>query len=645
MRFQVISIGLLLIVSTLKAQELTLDAVGDSLFFVYRFEQVTVYGKQFHPSPSMISKVAEPEIQRRGGNSVADVLRSDPGLTVTSGPKGETETRIRGFKARGVLVLVDGRPINPGYYGKADLSMIPKDVIAKIKVIKGPASVAYGANNMGGVINIITKNGFEGKRTSLHTEIGDHQYRKTSLNHSGCLGKWNYWLSGYEHHGNGFKMSQDFSETSLEDGVTRDNAAYHKIGGAVKVGFQSNNKSTYGLSLGYHWAKKDCPWTIYESEGPQYRRFPKWQRFGGALSASWILTSDIEIKSIFFMDGYHDRFQSFQTRAMSKSQMEYDSLLENWTIGGSTDLNLQLGTRHQIQAGFHVRRDLMNKKPDMGEAWFSNSHITGTVYAEDRFRAYETTIVTAGISGHLFGNADAKVSQIHVCPMVSFNQKLPRQIQFRVSFSQAIRFPTMHHLYSSSSGNPGLKSESADKFEIGLMRTCFLPLFSGVSLTMEGAFFHNELDNLIYRASRTYRYENIATARLQGWEARASLQKSNTFGIDAGFASMNGDQSTKELMEEVPKHEGRVSFWGQAPWGTEIRYEYRQYGQRSTYLSSWNLTGYQVHDFLIAQHVGVGLSLQFRLSNFLDGNYQEEFGYPSPGRQVTFGFSWHRHSK
>lgn len=644
MRFRLLFTGILLCSGFLRAQELTWDAVDDSLFLVYRFEQITVYGKQINPSPSMITEVSEQEIQRRGGTSVADVLRSDPGLTITSGSKAETETRIRGFQPNGVLVLVDGRPINPGYYGKADLSMISKDAIAKIKVIKGPASVAYGPNQMGGVINIITRNGFEGSRTSIQTELGNHRYRKISLNQSGIKGKWNYWLSGYEHHSKGFELSQDFQATSIEDGGIRENASYQKFGGALKIGFQPSKKSTYALSMGYHWAKKDCPWSVYEFEEPQYRRFPEWKRFGTAFSGNWNLSPRIQMKSIVFLDGYHDRFQSFKTREMSKDQLEYDSLLENWTIGASTDVTIQSISGHQIQTGFHVRRDLMNKKPDLDEAWFSNSFVTGTVYAEDRYHLTKTTLLTAGLSGHVFWKVETKDYQIHGCPMISLNQRLPKQIQFRISFAQAIQFPTMHQLYSESSGNPDLKPEWADKFEVGLTHTFFLPHFSGVALSMEGVYFYNDLNHLIYRASRTYRFENISTARLQGWEARMSLQKDNTFGVNSGFAKMFGDHSTKELMEEVPEFEGRIDFWCQLSWGTELRYEYRLYGQRSTYTSSWILTGYQAHDFFVSQTIASGLSFQFRLNNLFDENYQEELGYPSPGRQITFGISWHRHS-
>ncbi|MBM3325132.1 MAG: hypothetical protein FJY66_05640, partial [Calditrichaeota bacterium] len=173
---------------------------------IYVLEEVVVYGVSTMSSTSMTTEITAEEIRQRNAVTVADILRSDPGLEVTTGPKAETETKIRGFPARAVLILVDGRPINPGYYGKVDLSMLPLENIAKLQVVKGPASVAYGANTMGGVVNIVTKNGLETPRTTIASEFGDYEFRKLSINHSRRIGRFNYWLSGYENYARGYAL-------------------------------------------------------------------------------------------------------------------------------------------------------------------------------------------------------------------------------------------------------------------------------------------------------------------------------------------------------------------------------------------------------------------------------------------------------
>ncbi len=474
MRISVITLWVFVFALSRAMAQYTLEIQEDTTFLLYRLEEVVVYGNRYVRSPSLITEIPAIEIRARNGGTVADILRRDPGLTVTSGPKAETETRIRGFKASDVLVLVDGRPINPGYYGKADLSMLPKDHIARIKIIKGPGSVAFGSNAMGGVINIITKNGFDAPRFRVDTEFGTHEFRRLSMNHSRRFGKFHTWISGYEHHANGFQLSRNFKTTPLEDGGLRSNSDYHKVGMIGKLGFRPSDRVDYSLSVGYHWAKKGCVPTVSLLEQPRFRKFPKWKRYGAALSGRWQLKPGMELKSILFVDGYHDRLKSYLTGTFSDDQLDYDSVLENWTLGGSAETRAEIGDSHKMQWGVHFRRDLMNKKPDADEPWVSHFHYTGSGFIEDRYSPWKRTTLTLGLGYHVFDTESKDGWTTYWSPMMSLNQALPYQVYVHASWANAIRFPTMHQLYGESSGNEDLKPESADKMEIGLERFLFL---------------------------------------------------------------------------------------------------------------------------------------------------------------------------
>ena len=616
------------------------DIAGDSVITYYQLEEVVVYGIRHAKSPSMISEIDGTEIRASRSITVADVLRSDPGLTVTSGTKAETETRIRGFDARDVLVLVDGRPINPGYYGKADLSMIPKDHIAKIKVVKGPASVAFGANSMGGVINIVTKNGFESTGTFLDTEFGSHRFRKIALNHGGSAGRFYYWISGYEQYADGFSLSGAFEETSLEDGGQRENSRFHKAGATAKLVFRPSSQTLYGLSLGYHWAEKECPWTVYAWDGPQYRKFPKWERYGLSMSGQWAVKQNVDLKSVVFADAYHDRFVSYTAPEMGRDQIAYDSLLENWTVGLSSDMKIRIATKDQLHLGFHFRRDLMNKRPDTDESWYSRYTLSGNIFAEYRLHPFHSTLLTGGL-GLSFFDTQNRMDWTHkTTTLVSLNQKLPFQFDFHASFSNAIRFPTMHHLYSESSGNEALLPEEANKFEIGMARFIHLmPILNG---SLEVVYFSNDLTHMIYRASRTFQYENIESATLKGWEIRTDMQFFSNVTMRLSYANVNTDQTSDELMEEIPEHQWGFRFLLDTGFGLELNYEYRYHGQRMTYYESVVLNRYHIHHVSLSQRIWRKIILTLRCSNLFDEYYEEELGYPAPGRQITVGFSWSR---
>ncbi len=615
------------------------NAEDDTSALVYTLEEVVVYGIRTISGTSMITEITAEEIQKRNAVTVADILRSDPGLTVTAGPKAETETKIRGFPARDVLVLVDGRPINSGYYGEVDLSMLPLDNIAKIKIIKGPASVAYGANSMGGVINIVTKNGLETPRTVVESEFGDYKFRKLSINHSRQVGRFNYWLSGYENYSDGFALSEDFAATSLEDGGLRGNSFYHKTGMNGKIGFQPSPVSLYALSLGYHWAKKDVPFTIYPFESPQFRTFPEWQRLSSALSGNWLVSDDVNLKAIVFADAQHDRFIDYTGREMRDDQINWDSKLENWTFGGSVDGRLNTWENHRLQMGMNFKRDLMNKKPDVDEPLMSHTIYTGTVFSQDNFRPWKHTEITAGASYNVFGMEERNSSTQKLCPMVSVRQGLPLELTFRASYANAIRFPTLHHLYSESSGKPDLNAEQADKFEVGLERS-FEFNNAHRFLSIEVAFFHNELTDLIYRASRSYRFQNIGDATLQGLELRTQFELSRFISGDVSYGFINPEESSEVLLEEVSPHRVRASLSCKTDFRMEMLYELNAFDKRTTYISTRDLSAYRIHNLTISQRIAPFLKVYVKAYNLSDEYFEEELGYPGAGRQFFAGMTW-----
>jgi outer membrane cobalamin receptor len=615
------------------------SAVGDSSASIYVLEEVIVYGTRTMSRPSMTTEITAREIQERNAVTVADILRSDPGLEVAAGPKAETTTRIRGFPAQDVLVLVDGRPINPGYYGRVDMSMLPVENIAMIEVAKGPASVAYGANSMGGVINIITKNGLESPRTTVQSEFGDDEFRKLSINHSRKIGKFNYWISGYENYARGFPLSEDFEPTSLENGRLRDNSSYRKAGVDGKLGFQPSEKTLYALSLGYHWAKRDVPTTIYSWDKPAFRTFPNWEWFNSALSGDWHLSPKLELKSVFYLDSQQDRLLDYRGPEMRADQLNWDSTLKNWTVGGLADLKITAWRKHWIQAGISFKRDWMYKKPDVDEPREFHYVQNGTVYLQENYRPWKRSEFALGVSDNFFGTDKRREWSSKLCPMASIRQGLPWELAFRASYANAIRFPTLNHLYDEFSGNPNLKAEQADRFEGGLERDF---RFDNTlrALSMEIAFFHNELTDLIYRESKSYPYRNIGKATLQGWELRTRFEFSRYLSGDMSYARIEPRHSSDVLLEEVAPNRVRAMISGETGFGMEANYELNYFDKRTTHIAGRVLPPYAIHNANISQRVGKYLTLQLRVFNLLDRDYQEQLGYPGPAREFSAGMTW-----
>lgn len=120
-------------------------------------------------NPASVSIVERETIENSGADSVAELLRDVPGVSVVdSAVAGMQRIRIRGEQSNRVVILVDGQELTDHSSFGSPLLVDPAN-IERIEVVRGPASVLYGAKAIGGVINIITR---KGAAAPLQAELG-----------------------------------------------------------------------------------------------------------------------------------------------------------------------------------------------------------------------------------------------------------------------------------------------------------------------------------------------------------------------------------------------------------------------------------------------------------------------------------------
>lgn len=129
-------------------------------------------------TPAAVSVITKEEIEKNGSTTTMEALRRVAGVTDYSyGPGGDdlgssySRVYLRGFD-KGALVMVNGAPININNY--ASVNSIPINAIERIEIVKGASSVLYGAEALGGVVNIITKTGAGKLSTTLSTTGGNY---------------------------------------------------------------------------------------------------------------------------------------------------------------------------------------------------------------------------------------------------------------------------------------------------------------------------------------------------------------------------------------------------------------------------------------------------------------------------------------
>ena len=218
---------------------------------------------------TVIAEITAEDIQATNSKTVAEALTYAPGLRVTAGRKNEPNVSIRGFDQSQALVLLDGVPYYETNYGKLDLNQITTDNVARIEIIKGGASVLYGANALAGVINIITRQPSEKPFTSATVEFSENNTYRLSATHGMKTGIWNWWLNASFLDSDGWNLSDDFkpkkgtltrspggrSTVIFEDGGKRDNSDVTSKNFWAKVGVTPSGDS--GFFANFHYLNRD----------------------------------------------------------------------------------------------------------------------------------------------------------------------------------------------------------------------------------------------------------------------------------------------------------------------------------------------------------------------------------------------------
>jgi len=148
------------------------EDMGSDETEIYEMEDVVVTATRTETEildvPLHITVITNDVIQASGAKNVAEILALQSGITLQDyGPEGAQQNiSIRGSGSNGVLVLINGVRLNDSRSGGMDLSLIPLNSIEKIEIVRGGTSALYGADAVGGIINIITK-----KRNKRKLEI------------------------------------------------------------------------------------------------------------------------------------------------------------------------------------------------------------------------------------------------------------------------------------------------------------------------------------------------------------------------------------------------------------------------------------------------------------------------------------------
>ena len=197
--------------------------------------------------PNAISVITADDIRAAGSRSIPDALRLVPGMDVADLSIGNAAVSPRGFHgllANQVLVLVDGRQIFDSVFGGTLWGSWPFQLedIARIEVIRGPGGVAWGANAVNGVINIITKDPADQQGVTLTTRAGSRGSFKQHVGYGFQEGKLRMRLSAEYEASDGFVKGGSFLG-KLDDDYKGGRLSLHAV-------YDKDEDNTYTFSAG-----------------------------------------------------------------------------------------------------------------------------------------------------------------------------------------------------------------------------------------------------------------------------------------------------------------------------------------------------------------------------------------------------------
>jgi len=677
---------------------------GQEGFEAFSLGEIYVKGEKtpVTEETAITTVITAEDIKATNSRTVAEALSFAPGLSVTTGRKNEPNVAIHGFFSQDrILVLIDGVPYYETYNGKLDLNQFTTDNVAKIEVIKGAASVLYGANALGGVINIVTKKAAAGKPFfEVNLEGGQVDYYKESFSHGMKKGIFSYWLN-YEHRqSRGWRMSDSYkpgqanittqkydakkkknvttnSTAVTEDGGTREQSDYKSDSIWAKFGIEPAAGSEYFVNFHYIKKEKGIPpsTTGYPSaiqvfpDKPAFSnffRYPEYNDWGIDLSGQQKVTERLSFKAKLFYQNHTDELTSYSDQTYINEMAT--SSYEDYLIGGYLVGEYKLCDWNTARGSFNYRGDSHKQRDDVYLPFASFFSYTGSVGIEDemRFSNNFSTVIGASYdwfdvtqaqqnntdkSGNFTGQDEmAKPESQHgVNPMIGADYKFADSTKLFASAAKKTRFPTLSNLFSSSKrgGNKDLKAESAINYTAGVSRSFSKYAFGEV------AFFYHDISDYIMRPSQNDVLQNFGKIRIYGVEVSSEFYPLEALILKLGYTYNNAsDQSSNRVTDQVayvPENTLNVGVQYTIPYiktrvdlnGLAMANMCTQVPTPSSPTQQEVYTaGYFVLNGRLTQKIMNNIEVYVAANNLFDTGYDSEPGYPALGRNIYGGITF-----
>lgn len=437
------------------------------------------------------------KIEKLGANNVMEIVKNIPGFTLTASPTGNTYIGFRGIAKDNVAILVNGIPLNQD--GNYDLESISADIIDRIEVVKGGATVLYGSNASAGVINIITNK--KAAKNKVLIGFGDKNKFKGAVN-----------------------VATDKLQLSYSRQQSKDRGFVYKNSGASnyytgdKLEKDSLNLQyaiSDNLSLQYMYSKKvsDCSKSVDGVYKPGFHSDIKYN-FGQLR----YVNDDLQA-TVFF----RNRDWKFNTSTHQKGHNYGADLQDKFKLGNTM---LTVGANYENE-NTKNSNNIEAAKRDSAAVFF----MTETEVSD------KTKIFLGAREAYV------EKSGSKFCPQFQVMHSLGTDDNIYLNVNRSMRAPHVNEQWGTSTQlmNPDLKAENGWNYEFGWKKKLAADELFKVNL------YHMDINDRIY-SQRNYNgsgksmFLNANKYRNTGVEVSYEKAASEKFSYNVGVSYGNPEQ-------------------------------------------------------------------------------------------------------
>jgi vitamin B12 transporter len=589
------------------------------------------------------------ELRARGITRVTDALRSIPGASlVQNGAPGSVATLfLRGGESRYVKVLIDGVAVNsPG--GFFDFSHLTTDNIERIEIVRGPASVAYGADAVSGVIQIFTRQGRGPLSVTADARGGTFKTLDGGVEANGANGKSRFSVGAGEH---------------KTDGILPFNNQYYNGTLSGSFGITPSVGHDAVVNARYTTAEYHYP-TDFTGAPVDSNAYRVQHRLTAGFDGTTLIGDSVKAKLLLGTNEVSDITDDVGPELTGTDSIHSRLLSRNYrhNIEGRLIFKLPAAGTLNVGAEYVEERERsVNSSGRPGTVILPNS-----TFAADRNNKaiYAELLATTDgasytISGRRDDNSDYDAFNTY---RVGASTPLSSSMRLRSSVSTAFNAPAFEQIRPTlyTVGSPGLKPERSRAFEVGLEQD----LVYGI-LHFSASYFNQTFTDLIQYVSGgppNYlgSYANLAEARTRGYEGEITMSPVNGWSGSAGYAiatprvtkissAYTGDLKVGDALIRRPTHTGNAVMSYSTPTTGSLSVQASYIGKRPDYDFNQfpspvvTLPAYMKFDVAGSWaifHTATGsssVSLTARVDNVLDKKYQDVLHFESPRRSFLIG--------